>query len=104
MNEIAAYLANASYVAALGVPPLADMKYGIIVIPVGEERLLFGLPPAFDRSSQAFRDAVDDANKNYERALRMHDPEKDSEEFRRRRFEDGFGNVEVEEMGGVGGR
>jgi hypothetical protein len=46
MNEIAAYLANASYVAALGGPPLADLKYGIIIVPVGEENLLFGRQPS----------------------------------------------------------
>ncbi|KAK4034043.1 hypothetical protein C8A01DRAFT_39472 [Parachaetomium inaequale] len=94
MNEIAAYLANASYVAALGGPPLADLKYGIIVVPVGEESLLFGRPPDFVASHE-FLDAVDDANRDYDRALRMHDPGEDSEEFKRGRFEDGFGSVSV---------
>lgn len=47
MNEIAAYLANASYVAALGGPPLSDLKYGVNLVPAGEKSLLFGPPPNF---------------------------------------------------------
>ncbi|EAQ84801.1 predicted protein [Chaetomium globosum CBS 148.51] len=92
MNEIAAYLANASYVAALGGPPLADLKYGIIIVPAGEERLLFG-PPSQSLLNQDFIDAIDDANRDYDRALRMHDPDKDSEEFVRSRFDDDFASV-----------
>ncbi|KAH6617150.1 hypothetical protein F5144DRAFT_384770 [Chaetomium tenue] len=92
MNEIAAYLANASYVAALGGPPLADLKYGIIIVPAGEERLLFG-PPSQSLLNQDFVDAIDDANRDYDRALRMHDPDKDSEEFVRQRFDDDFASV-----------
>ncbi|KAK4033776.1 hypothetical protein C8A01DRAFT_49694 [Parachaetomium inaequale] len=92
MNEIAAYLANASYVAALGGPPLADLKYGIIIVPAGEESLLFGPSPDF-AIGQDFVDAIDDANRDYDRALRMHDPDKDSEEFVRHRFDDDFPSV-----------
>jgi hypothetical protein len=95
MNEIAAYLANASYVAALGGPPLADLKYGIIIVPAGEESLLFGPSPDF-LISQDFVDAIDDANRDYDRALHMHDPDKDSEEFVRHRFDDDFPSVSVE--------
>lgn len=92
MNEIAAYLANASYVVALGGPPLADLKYGIIVVPAGEESLLFSRSPDF-ALDQNFIDSIDDANRNYDRALRMHDPDKDSEEFVRHRFDDDFPSV-----------
>lgn len=95
MNEIAAYLANASYVAALGGPPLANLKYGIIIVPVGEESLLFGQQPDF-AVNQDFLDAVDDANRDYDRALRMHDPDKDSEEFVRSRFDEDFPSVSVD--------
>lgn len=55
MNEIAAYLANASYVAALGGPPLADLKYGIISVPAGEESLLFGKSPKFHHQPRFHR-------------------------------------------------
>jgi hypothetical protein len=92
MNEIAAYLANASYVVALGGPPLADLKYGVIIVPAGEEKLLFG-PPSQSLLNQDFVDAIDDANRDYDRALRMHDPDKDSEEFVRHRFDDDFASV-----------
>jgi hypothetical protein len=34
-------MASSSYVVSLGGPPLPDLKYGIIVVPVGEEDLLF---------------------------------------------------------------
>jgi hypothetical protein len=95
MTEIAAYLANASYVAALGGPPLANLKYGVIIVPVGEESLLFGEKPDFVMN-QDFLDAVDDANRDYDRALRMHDPDKDSEEFVRNRFDQDFPSVSAD--------
>ena len=95
INEIAAYLANASYVAALGGPPLANLKYGVIIVPVGEESLLFGEKPDFVMN-QDFLDAVDDANRDYDRALRMHDPDKDSEEFVRNRFDQDFPSVSAD--------
>jgi hypothetical protein len=100
MNEIAAYLANASYVTALGGPPLADLKYGVIIVPAGEESLLFG-PKSTFVVDQAFVDAVDDAKRDYDRALRMHDPEKDSEEFVRHRFDDDFPSVSGREQKNV---
>lgn len=74
LNQVGAYLANASYVVALGGPPLADLRYGIIVVPVGEESLLFGPRAAVDVGAQDFRDAVDDANDTYEAELRALDP------------------------------
>lgn len=92
MNEMAAYLANASYVVALGGPPLADLQYGVIIVPSGEESLLFGGSPDFV-ITQDFIDAISDANRDYDRALRMHDPDKDSEEFSRHRFGDDFLSV-----------
>jgi hypothetical protein len=92
MNEIAEYLANASYVVALGGPPLADLKYGIIVVPAGDESLLFSRSPDFVLN-QDLIDSIDDANRDYDRALRMHDPDKDSEEFVRHRFDDDFASV-----------
>ncbi len=39
-HEIGVYLANAQYVISLGGHALKDMKYGIIVVPSGEEKLL----------------------------------------------------------------
>jgi hypothetical protein len=60
INEIAAYLTNASYVISLGGPPLADLKYGIIVVPVGES-LLFD-PKMNQVWSREFIDTIDDAN------------------------------------------
>jgi hypothetical protein len=41
MVELGAYLASSSYVMSLGGSPLPDLKYGIIIVPVGEEDLLF---------------------------------------------------------------
>ena len=96
MNEIAAYLANASYVAALGGTPLADIKYGIIIVPVGEESLLFSRLPDPDLDvSDEMLDAVDDDRRAFFKAQRMHNSEKDSTEFRRHRFNDNFPAVSV---------
>ncbi|KAK5659647.1 hypothetical protein OQA88_855 [Cercophora sp. LCS_1] len=87
LNEAAAYLANASYFVSLGGPPVADLKYGIIAVPVGEESLLFG-PQTEHVVSQSFLDAIDDAKRDYFRAEPMHDPDEDSEEFVRYRVQD----------------
>ena len=100
MNEIAAYLANASYVACLGGPPLANLKYGIIIVPAGEEKLLFGGRPKFEITEE-FIDAVQDANRDYDRALRMHYPGKDDEEFLLHRSMDDFESVSAEEFRNV---
>jgi len=40
-HETATYLSQARYVVSLGGPPLADMNYGVVVVPFGEERMLF---------------------------------------------------------------
>ncbi|RMD45106.1 hypothetical protein DV735_g112, partial [Chaetothyriales sp. CBS 134920] len=41
LAELGTYLASSSYIVSLGGPPLPDLKYGIIVVPAGEEALLF---------------------------------------------------------------
>lgn len=38
--ELGSYLASSAYAVSLGGPPLPDLKYGIIVVPVGDESLL----------------------------------------------------------------
>ncbi|KAH7175895.1 hypothetical protein EDB81DRAFT_874717 [Dactylonectria macrodidyma] len=45
-----------------GGPPLADLKYGIIAVPAGEEAVIFGRQPD-QVVSQAFLDAVADARR-----------------------------------------
>jgi hypothetical protein len=71
----------------VGGPPLADLKYGIIAVPAGEEAVLFGRQPDHVES-QAFLDAVADAKREYYRDERMHDLDEDSDEFVRPRFDD----------------
>ncbi|KAK4186390.1 hypothetical protein QBC35DRAFT_501456 [Podospora australis] len=102
MNEIAAYLANASYVASLSGPPLNDMKYGIFIVAAGSEHLLFGSPstPGF-AITREFIEAVDDANQDYQKALRMHDLDKDSEGFVAHRFADDFHSVATRDQRNV---
>lgn len=115
MTEVAAYLANASYVISVGGPPLADLKYGIIVVPVGEESLLFGRAPdhVLDRD---FLDAVAAAKHEYEcgepTASGTEDddgprptapgPPRFDDDFASRRTES-FGNVETSPPGKTGG-
>ncbi|RMZ77655.1 hypothetical protein DV738_g4221, partial [Chaetothyriales sp. CBS 135597] len=41
LAELGTYLASSAYIVSLGGPPLTDLKYGIIVVPAGEEALLF---------------------------------------------------------------
>lgn len=90
MNEIAAYLANASYVVSLGGPPNADLKYGIVVVPVGEESLLLG------GEAVPKEPTIWDENDRRDRAaIAMHDVDTESDEFRRRRFNDAAGNWNV---------
>jgi hypothetical protein len=57
-GEMGTYMTNASYVVSLGGPPLPDMKYGIIIVPIGEERLLFSGRQDSDYLPRAFRDEV----------------------------------------------
>ena len=87
LNEAGAFLANASYFISVGGPPLADIKYGIIAVPVGEEGVLFGRQPDHVES-QGFLDAVADAKREFYRDVRMHDMDEDSDEFLRPRFDD----------------
>ncbi|KAL2262225.1 hypothetical protein VTK26DRAFT_2106 [Humicola hyalothermophila] len=39
--ELAGYLASSDYIISLGGPPLPDLRYGVIIVPIGEESLLF---------------------------------------------------------------
>lgn len=39
--ELSGYLAASRYIISLGGPPLPDLKYGIVVVPAGDEGLLF---------------------------------------------------------------
>lgn len=82
LNDFGAYLANASYMVSVGGPPLTDIKYGIILVPAGEERLLFGQQPDSEASNQ-LKEAVRHPRKR--NAPGLHDLDKDSEEFLRRR-------------------
>ncbi|ROW00762.1 hypothetical protein VMCG_06552 [Cytospora schulzeri] len=87
MNDMGAYLANASYAVSLGGPPSADIKYGIIVVPVGEEGTLFGKQPS-DVMTPSFVQEVYDSR--YARHLAAqddyHEASHDSAEFLRPRF------------------
>jgi hypothetical protein len=65
---------------------LADLKYGIIVVPVGQEMLLFGEKPDNDLT-QRIIDAVNEAKQNLNPPRGMYDLDKDSDEFRHERFE-----------------
>jgi hypothetical protein len=89
VNEVSAFLANASYVLSLGGPPLANLKYGVFIVPVGEESFLLGPKPE-KATSRDFLDAVEDARRAYNRGEdeAMHDPDRDSDEFLRHRFAD----------------
>lgn len=40
-GELGVYMSQAKYVISLGGSPLPDLKYGIIIVPVGGESLLF---------------------------------------------------------------
>ncbi|KAK3991468.1 hypothetical protein QBC44DRAFT_50275 [Cladorrhinum sp. PSN332] len=100
MNQTAAYLANASYVAALSGPPVADVMYGILIVPAGEERTV--LKNALELlDSKQFFNAVHDARENYAAGARMHVMDKDSAEFTRHRFDEEFRDLEPEEFDNV---
>ena len=52
--ELGKFLASSSYIVSLGGPPLPDLRYGIVIVPVGEESMVFrgygdhaALPPGF---------------------------------------------------------
>ncbi|KAK3332280.1 hypothetical protein B0T19DRAFT_398060 [Cercophora scortea] len=101
LNEIGAYIANASYVVSIGGSPLKDMNYGIIIVPAGDEALLFNQPsPA--AANRDFLDAVHDANREYQkqersrrhrRATRQRSRRSDeAPQFDERRFTDHRGS------------
>ncbi|KAK3187449.1 hypothetical protein K4F52_003795 [Lecanicillium sp. MT-2017a] len=100
MNDIGAYLANASYVLSICGPPVAELNYGIIIYPAGEERMIFGQGPYFSMDQELY-DRIADANSAYSEALRMHDPEKDSDEFARHRFDDQFTELSFKDFHNV---
>lgn len=81
LNDFGAYLANASYIVSVGGSPLADIKYGIILVPAGEERLLFGQQPDGEASTR-LHEALRHPRSAY---IALHDIHKDSPEFLRRR-------------------
>ncbi|KAL2126657.1 hypothetical protein VTI74DRAFT_442 [Chaetomium olivicolor] len=66
--QIAAYFANASNVACLGDSPLGDLKYDIVMVLADEKSLLFGPPPSFV-PTQEFLNAIEDADRGYDRAV-----------------------------------
>lgn len=83
LNDVGAYLANASYVVSVGGPPLTDLKYGIVLVPVGDENLLFRQQPD------------DEASRRLDKFLRnpwhpdrpnLHDLDRDEEELLRHRY------------------
>ncbi|KAK5996365.1 hypothetical protein PT974_01699 [Cladobotryum mycophilum] len=55
--ELATYLASASYIISLGGSPLPDLKYGIVIVPAGEESLLFS-PDNRETMSKSFKAEV----------------------------------------------
>lgn len=65
---------------SVGGPPLTDIKYGIIVIPAGDERLLFGQQPDKEASNH-----LKEALRRPRNGVGLHDVDRDSEEFLRRR-------------------
>ncbi|KAK3682317.1 hypothetical protein B0T22DRAFT_521521 [Podospora appendiculata] len=69
LNELGAYIANASYIISIGGSPLEDMNYGIIIVPAGEEALLFNQPSS-SATNRDFLDAVHDANREYQKQER----------------------------------
>ncbi|KUI61128.1 hypothetical protein VP1G_08322 [Cytospora mali] len=92
VNDIGAYLANASYIVSVGGPPVSDLKYGVILVPVGEERLLFGKQPD-NEVSHDLGDAVPDETEEQPHSRPqgsgqpgLHAVDRDSAQFRRPRF------------------
>ncbi len=84
LNEMGAYMANASYMASLGGPPSADIKWGIIMVPAGEEQLLFSGQPGNGVADSFFK-AIAEA-RPWKQPKPMHEPDRDSKEFLRPRF------------------
>lgn len=87
MNDMGAYLANASYAVSLGGPPSADLKYGIIVVPVGEEGTLFGKQPSDVMTPEFIQEVYDSRYTRHLAAEKdFHEAAHDSAEFLRPRF------------------
>lgn len=85
VNDIGAYLANASYIVSVGGPPVSDLKYGIVLVPVGEEKLLFGKQPD-NGVSQSLEDAAVLGAGEQIQSRPLHAVDEDSAHFRRPRF------------------
>lgn len=77
-NDFGAYLANASYIVSVGGPPLADIRYGIILVPVGDEKLLLGEQPEVEASNR-----LEEALRHPRDRLGLHELDRDSEDFLR---------------------
>ena len=109
LNEVAAFLANASCFVSLGGRPSGDLKYTIIAVPAGEEELLLGRhQPAPEDGAQreAFLDAIAEARRAYNHGELdndpyLHDVDNDSEEFARHRIGDDFSDAPFEEFQGA---
>ncbi|ROW10031.1 hypothetical protein VPNG_06496 [Cytospora leucostoma] len=87
MNDMGAYLANASYTVSLGGPPSADLKYGIIIVPVGEESTLFGTQPSDVMTPSFIQEVYDSRYTRHAAAMAdYHEASHDSAEFLRPRF------------------
>jgi hypothetical protein len=54
INQLGTYVVITSFVVTLGGRPLSDIKYGVIIVPVGEESVVIGRQPtdAFIRTYQ----------------------------------------------------
>ncbi|OAA41829.1 hypothetical protein ISF_09757 [Cordyceps fumosorosea ARSEF 2679] len=50
-KSLARYLAASAYTISLAGPPLADMQYGVVIVPCGQEELFFREPeePAYEK-------------------------------------------------------
>lgn len=91
VNDIGAYLANASYIVSVGGPPVSDLKYGVILVPLGEERLLFGKQPdnAETQSLSEGGPEVEEPPQSRPKEAGqpgLHALDEDSAQFRRPRF------------------
>ncbi|KAH8894721.1 hypothetical protein GQ53DRAFT_744767 [Thozetella sp. PMI_491] len=53
ITELSNYLAASDYIISLGGPRQPDTRYGIIIVPAGEEQLLFSARPNIGASSEA---------------------------------------------------
>lgn len=119
--ELASFVAASSYIVSLGGPPLPDLRYGIVIVPVGDESLLFNgygdhaaMPAGFAkevhaRSKQVKQDLRAElgrkrAEEGFDRFATEVVEELDEEErdFYRQRWLARGGNEEVSGLGGDG--